>query len=216
MALIDTGNSVQYHGCLRAQYAQSLNLIVQPRDDIVVGYASSAHNMRVEGVARFQMGIHINDAYILFNMVCLVITDLTDNLNLGSHFLKEYNVSLLFSKEQPLTLQFRDYGTVQSVDSISQNKSSIFTAPTNSDDHSQNLPLTIQNSDFHFLKGKVFKLKSSKQQFLSKNQVGQVKCYVDKAPPNNFCFLVLPASPFHTNTFEGIVKRVKSPNSQFF
>ena len=121
------------------------------------------------------------------------------------------------SKDQPLTLQFRDYGTVQSVDSISQNKSSTSTAPmVTADDHSENLPLTIQNSDFHFLKGKVFKLKSSKQQFLSKNQIGQVKCYVDKAPPNNFCFLVLPASPFHTNTFEGIVKRVKSPNSQFF
>ena len=123
--------------------------------------------MRVEGIANFQMGIQIGAAYVLFNMVCLVITDLTDNLNLGSHFLKEYNVSLLFNKDKPLTLQFRDYGTVQSVDSISQNKSTahMVTAGKHSenllqnkstahmataDSHSENLPRTIQNSDFHF------------------------------------------------------------------
>ena len=91
-----------------------------------------------------------------------------------------------------------------------RNKSSSVMATANT--NFNNLPLTIQDSDFHFLKGKIFKLKSAKQQFISKNQIGQVKGYVDKAPPNNFCFLVLPASPFNTDTFGGIVKRVKSPN----
>ena len=108
-------------------------------------------------------------------MVCLVISDLTDILNLGSHFLREYNVSLMFSKNEPLTLKFKGLGTIQSVGSITQNESSITAAPSSSiitapstsiaaassNDHSENFPFPIQNSvnNFHLFKGKVFKFK---------------------------------------------------------
>ena len=430
MALLDSGNSCKFSGCLKGQFARKLNLPIESRADIVVGSASSSHNMSVEGIANFQMGIQIGTAYVLFDMHCLVITDLSDNLNLGSHFLKQHNVSLLFDKHKPMVLQFKEYGVVQSVHSITQDKSymNMATASKNSklprnefsknlespqnkfpenpespwnkfsenpkslmhmatadkisklprnkftkipgslqaesvtipscvsirkanlinrgfrnfkdwnshhsnlyigrdnnyvpgiigskwqnpfqikkyglaqclilyekkirndpdlmnaipelngkelgcwckpsachgdiliklfkehfniiEDHDNHqsfshqnksfnnnindlpprnkntdlplqsknspiqyissdtkltdLPLPVNNSDFHFLKGKVFKLKSAKQQFISKNQVGQVKGYVDKAPPNNFCFLVLPASPFNTDTFGGL------------
>ena len=35
-----------------------------------------------------------------------------------------------------------------------------------------------------------------------KNTIGQIKCFVDNAPANNYCFLVMPASPFNSDTFD--------------
>ena len=67
MALLDSGNSCKFSGCLKGQFARSLNLRIESRDDIVVGSASASHNMSVEGIANFQMGIQIGAAY-----VCLI------------------------------------------------------------------------------------------------------------------------------------------------
>ena len=46
--------------------------------------------------------------------------------------------------------------------------------------------------------------------------VGQIKCFIEGAPINNYCFLVMPASHINTDIFGGILKRVKAPNSEHF
>ena len=67
MALLDSGNSCKFSGCLKGQFARNLNLHIESRADIVVGSASASHYMSVEGIANFQMGIQIGAAY-----VCLI------------------------------------------------------------------------------------------------------------------------------------------------
>ena len=165
--------------------------------------------MRCEGVTSFKMSLQIDSKTIYFDMNCLVLTDLTDNINIGAHFLREFEVSLIFSKNDPLTLQFKNFGVIQSIGSIDHiNETPVMSASPTSHAHSENSPTSIVDSmiDFNFLKGKIYKLKSSKKQFLSKNTIGQIKCFVDNAPANNYCFLVMPASPFSSDTFEGIIK----------
>ena len=74
--------------------------------------------MNVLGVTNFQMLLHIDGKYAPFQMSCLVIDDLSDQLNHGSYFLKMFNVSLEFSNDHPLKLHFKNMGVIQSVGSI--------------------------------------------------------------------------------------------------
>ena len=219
LAFLDSGSTVAYDCCLKGQFAKNLNLKISKRADLLIGSASDTHNMRCEGVTSFKMSLEIAGKTIYFDMNCLVLTDLSDNINIGAHFLKKYEVSLIFSKNDPLTLQFKNFGEIQSVGSIDHiNTAQVMSAPPTSNALSENSSTSIVDSmiDFNLLKGKIYKLKSSKKQFLSKNTIGQIKCFVDNAPANNYCFLVMPASPFSSDTFEGIIKRVKAQNSEFF
>ena len=217
LSLIDSGNSVNFHACIKKSFADSLNLQIEPRQDIQIGLASLNHNMNVEGITYFKMLLFINNNYFQFNMKCLVLNDLTDNINIGTYFLKEFDVNIQFSKNAPIKLDFKNLGCIESVGSLSNKESSKISQPPNNENktsdnaHSQN-----SNIDFQTLQGKNFLLKSAKQQFINKNTIGQIKCYIENAPTNHFCFIAQPSSHINIDIFGGILKRVKAPNSQFF
>ena len=170
-------------------------------------------------------------------MNCLVINDLQDNINIGAHFLKDFEVCLQFSKNAPLTLHFNNYGSIDSVASLKQkpkksipansslpnnSKQSNSYEQTDSAEISTKTSVTAASSNkqqpvnYNTLQGKLFNLRSSKKQFLAKNTVGQVKCFVDGAPVNDNCFLVMPSNLLNTHLFGGLIKRIKAPHSEFF
>ena len=188
---------------------------------IVIGSASENHEMRVEGITSFQMFLTIESKPILLKINSLVIKDLTDQINIGSYFLKEYNVSLKFSNDEPLILNFKDLGIIQSVGSLTDKRLPAPPVSTSCPPVSTSCPpvsnfLPSQNVKFGELQGMVFKLKAAKTQFLAPNMIGQVKCFIDSCPPNDFCSIVIPNSHIDSNVTGGILKRVKAPNSEYF
>ena len=98
LAFVDSGSTIAYHCCLKGQFTKSLNVKIDKRADFICS-ASDAYNMRYEGVTSFKMSLQIDSKTIYFDMNCLVLTDLTDNINIGAHFLREFEVSLIFSKK---------------------------------------------------------------------------------------------------------------------
>ena len=74
-------------------------------------------------------------------MSCLVISDLSDQLNLGSYFLKQFYVSLEFSNNHPLKLYFKNLGEIQSVGSLKN--------IPNSHVHVPHISHSDQNTTFH-------------------------------------------------------------------
>ena len=72
-------------------------------------------------------------------------------------------LALFSQKNDPLTLQFKNFGIIQSVGSIDHiNETPVMSASPTSNAHSENSPTSIVDSmiDFNFLKGKIYKLKS--------------------------------------------------------
>ena len=102
--------------------------------------------MKVEGMTSFQMTLTIDSKPILFIVNSLVIKDLTDQINIGSYFLKEHEVSLKFSNKNPLMQNFKKFGTLQSVGSLN-NKilPEISESPKNSEIQNCNISDTCLN-----------------------------------------------------------------------
>ncbi len=88
VGLVDSGNSTDFDLCIRAQVALDLNLKINKKQ-IKIGSASTIHEMKVLGETHFTMFLEINNKSCPFNVSSLVISDLSDPVNLGSQFLKK-------------------------------------------------------------------------------------------------------------------------------
>ena len=51
-------------------------------------------------------------------MSAAVLSDLKDQINIGSHFLRKHNVNLEFSNDKPIRMHFKNIGYLESVSSI--------------------------------------------------------------------------------------------------
>merc|ERR1712082_597612 len=69
---------------------------------------------------------------------------------------------------------------------------------------------------FENLQGKLFKLRVKKNQFLPPDTISQIKCYIENCPPNQFSSIVVPNIFIDSEIVGGILKRIKSPNCQYF
>ena len=87
------------------------------------------------------MYLKINDQNVLFNMDATVISDLSDCMNLGMSFLKAQNCSLTFNKNQPIQLNSQEYGSLKSVNLITNMPANFEFYEENQSDFAQQLDI---------------------------------------------------------------------------
>ena len=73
-----------------------------------------------------------------------------------------------------------------------------------------------EETNFENLQGKLFKSKVTKNQFWPENTISQLKCYIENCPPNQFSSIIVPNSFIDSEIVGGILRRIKSPNCQYF
>ena len=47
------------------------------------------------------------------------------------------------------------------------------------------------------------------------NQITQISIYIDESPKNNFCFISIPNTYLETDFYEGIIKKINNPYTDF-
>ena len=105
LALIDSGNTINFDACIRHELTKDLKLKVLKKK-IKIGSASQNHEMKVLGITNFQMCLSLNESKdVYFDMSALVILDLNDPINIGSYFLKK-NMQLICSSQTLNLLNF--------------------------------------------------------------------------------------------------------------
>ena len=200
IALMDTGNSVQYDAVVKYDLCKELNLPIL-RKDIQIGSASQEHEIKSIGVCRFKLALIVNKKRVVYEMSAAVLSDLKDQINIGSHFLCKHNVNLEFSNDRPIKMHFKNIGYLESVSSIAP-----VTSP--SKDHTEQL--SKNNVLFSLVKNKIFQVKAEQNYYLAPNTITLARAYVEGAPLNNFCGIVLPNLPNHANPelCGGLLRRV--------
>ena len=79
LALVDSGNSISWDGCLKQSLADRLQCTVIRRP-ISIGLASSSQRMQAIGYTTIQIRLSMqNDSHKIFNITVLVINNLQDN-----------------------------------------------------------------------------------------------------------------------------------------
>ena len=82
----------------------------------------------------------------IFDVNLIVIENLQDNLNLGCKWLKENNISFMFSKNSPIVMKFNDNSLCNSVANIRDTVPAPTFAPVLAPAEVQPLSLTSSNS----------------------------------------------------------------------
>ena len=88
VALLDTGNSLLTHCCIRSSIAKELKLDII-ENNLSVGSASTKHNLKAIGTTTFTMFLRINETLVPFQMNAIVIDHLSVKVNIGINFLKQ-------------------------------------------------------------------------------------------------------------------------------
>ena len=150
-----------------------------------------------------KMTFNVNNKKIIYEMQAAVLSDLKNQIIIGSHFLKKHNVTLEFSNDKPIKMHFKNIGFLKSVSSI---------GPVSSLSKEYSDHMSQSNVPFSQLKNKIFCIKADKSYFLAPNTISLIHAYVEGDPLNNFCGIVLP-HPSNSNPelCGGLLRRIVPP-----
>ena len=85
---------------------------------MLIGTADSKQQIETIGNSFVEILIKIKNQFISFKIKVMIIENLSDPINLGINFLKQFNINLIFRKDKPFSLIFKRFGSITTLKKI--------------------------------------------------------------------------------------------------
>ena len=195
LILLDTGNNIKYDAAVKKEFAEKLNcnILSQPMQ---IGLAAESLKIQACGITNIDIRFIMQDnSFKIFSLTTIVVEELQDNLNVSITWLKNNNVKLHFSIENPIIMEFPDNKCCLSVAQMKQQQQSV-------DKPCQNIISNANSQHCDDIKD-WYEIKMTNQTYIIPNSITHVTAHISDYIQN----------PQNYKITGGLVSRILPPNT---
>ena len=209
LVLLDTGNNIKYDGAVKKDFAEKLNcnILSQPMQ---IGLAAESVKIQACGITNIDVRFLMQDnSYKIFSLTTIVVEQLQDNLNISINWLKNNNVSLKFSMENPIIMEFSDSKCCISVAQMHQQQQAV-DKPCQDIISQEETKLGVDIKNW-------YEIRMTSQTYVIPNSITHVSTHIPDLPASlsQNCLLVTAdtQNPQNYKIAGGLVSRILPPGT---